>query len=360
MGSSKKSAPPPPDPAIGQAAMLQGQLGREQLDFAKEQFAAGEVRQNAYDALTNRVADSALASQAKAEQWAEEDRKSGQGSLKYLDGIADKATADGEEFSNLFGKMAAEQTGFGAEELGRYREKFRPVQDRIVSDAMGWDSADRLASESGKAKADVLGNAAQMREASARQMASMGVDPRSGRFAGVDRATGLQTALAAAGAQNISRDKVMEQAQTLRGQAGQLGQQVLANGQQANQMGMAATNAAQTARQSGQQIAMQAKAGGLNAGNAGLASAGLGLSAGGAATGAGGAANANFYANNGIMSGGFAGAQAGIGGQAATLNGQYGNQLNAWSAQQQASASKAGGIGSLLGTAIGTGGALFL
>lgn len=347
MGSSSKSSPvPAPDPRIAE-------MSTDYLNFAKDQFAAGEKRQDSYDLLTGRVADAALASQAKADTWAQEDRNVGRATQGYLDGIAQHATANGEMYEKTFGQIAADQSTFGKEEVGRYKEKFRPVQDKIVSDAMGWDSADRLASESGKAKADVLGNAAQQREASARQMASMGVDPRSGRFAGVERAGGINTALAAAGAQNISRDKVLEQAQTLRGQAGQLGQQVLSNGQQANELSMRAVGAGQASRQAGQQLAMQAKAGGISAGNAGLASAGLGLSAGGAATGAGSAGNANFYANQGIMNAGFTGASG-------ALNNLYGNQLNAWSAQQQASASKAGGIGSLLGTAIGTGGALFL
>lgn len=355
MGSSTRIEAPKPDPAIAQAAAQQGALGREQLDFAKQQFAAGEKRQDSYDILAGKVADSALASQEKAEQWAQQDRDMGRATQGYLDGVANAATTSGEMYENTFAKIAQEQSTFGKEEMGRYKEKFRPVQDRIVSDAMGWDSAERLASESGKAKADVLGNAAQMREASARQMASMGVDPRSGRFAGVDRAGGLNTALAAAGAQNLSRDNVLSQAQTLRGQAGQLGQQVLANGQQANSLSMAAVTAGQAARQSGQQLAMQAKAGGLNAGNAGLASAGLGLSAGGAATGAAGSANANFYANNGIMNGGFAGAQSGLGGMASTLGGLYGNQMNAWQAQQQAAAQKSSGIGSMVGTIAGAG-----
>lgn len=63
--------------------------------------------------------------------------------------------------------------------------------------------------------------------------------------------------------------------------------------------------------------------------------------------------HAQAVSNNNIMTQGYQTRMQGLGSQASILNQQYGNQLNAWSAQQQASASNSsgmmGGIGSMVG-----------
>jgi hypothetical protein len=60
-------------------------------------------------------------------------------------------------------------------------------------------------------------------------------------------------------------------------------------------------------------------------------------------------ANAQYLASTDIMGTGFKGAMAGYGGEASTLNTQYGNQIEAWKAEQAAAAQNAAGIGSFLG-----------
>lgn len=383
------SAPkaPAPDPAIGQAAMQNVELGKQWLDFNREQFDKGELRQDDYDALIKEVVGSQIANQDlsnkwaiedraiqtglrdKYEGWANEDRALGRQTASYADGLASHATALGEQYEQMYGQAAQMQGQFGKEEMDRYRTLFRPVQDKLVNDAMTWDSAERLESEAAKAKGDVVANAAQQRAASQRSMASMGVDPRSGRFAGVERATDLATALGAAGAQNATRDNVRAQGIQLRGEAGQLGQQVLGNGQQANQISLAATGAAQNARVVGQNTAMQAKNLGLAAAGVGNTSAGLsvgqqgagytgiqvGNSSGSGAVANYGAGQNNFYTNGGVMGQGFSGAIGANGSAAGILNNQYGNQLNAWAAGQQASGQASAGWGSMIGTIAGAG-----
>lgn len=392
----KKSTPAPtPDPLIGQAAQGNVELGRESLAFARQQYEEGKIRQDQYDAVANQVAQSALNSQNKAEAWAQEDRtvqsglrdkyegyadedRATQAALRdkytawsdqdrqlgrttqaWADSISDDLRKNSEMYERQYADGAAFQSNFGKEEMDRYKSTFRPVQDRLANDAMTWDSAERLDSEAAKAKSDVVTNADQQRAANERSMASMGVNPNSGRFAGISRATDTLTALGAAGAQNTARDNARSQGIQLRGQAAQLGQQVLANGQQANQMSMAAVEAGRNARLSGTAAAMQAKNLGLAAAGVGNTSAGLsvgtqasgnaglgaaqqgagytgissGLASGGAALGAYGSANAGWNANNGIMQGGFSMGMQGNTSGAGIANNLYGNQLNAWNAQ---------------------------
>lgn len=379
----KDAAPAPaPDPLIGQAAANNVELGREQLDFMRQQYADGRIRQADLDALTKQVAESALNSQARSDQWSIEDREVStrlrdkyeawaDADRKYGQEVAGKTTetADiaeqlGEKYERNYLNEAQRQGKFGAEEVDRYRTTFRPVQDRMVSDAMSWDSAGRLESEAGKAKADVVSSAQQQRDATSRSMMSMGVNPNSGRFAAMSNAVDTMTALGAAGAQNAARDGIRLQAQQLRGNAAQLGNQVLSNGQQANQLSMAATGAAHNARVVGQNTAMQARNLGLAATGVGNTSAGLsvgnqgagyqgigtGLQAGNAAVGANQAGTAGWMGNNAMMQGGFSGAINANASGAGIANAAYGNQLNAWGQQQQANAAGMGAIGQMVGT----------
>lgn len=176
----KKSKAPAPDPQVGEAAKMQAIIAGEWLNFSKEQFEIGNERQKGIDALTTKVTEQQLATQDRANQWAQQDRD-------------------------------------------RYKTVFQPMEDRYVQDANNWDSQDRQAQMAAEAGADVLSSAAQQRAASNRSMAAMGVSPTSGRFAGVDRAGELQTGLAAAGAKNTARNQVRSQGMAMRADALNIG-----------------------------------------------------------------------------------------------------------------------------------------
>lgn len=375
--------PPPPDPAIAEAAKANVQLGQDALDFSKKQYDDSKVRQAATDALTQKVADSALNSQDLANKWAEEDRatqagyrtkydgwadadrKTGQDTLGKDQQLAADALASGKAYEAKFAELADRQNTLGASQVARYGQNFAPVEDKVASDAMNWDSADRQAQMAGEAKADALTAGQQAQDASTRAMASMGVNPNSGRFAATNTANSTAVALAAAGAQNAARTNVRTQGVQLRQQAAQLGQQVLGSGQQANSLGLQATGAGQTAYTTGLSTAMQAQNQGLAAagvGNttatlglgqqgAGYAGLGTGLAAGGAATGADAAANNYNLGSSGAMMNGFTTAGGLTASGAGIMNNLYGNQLNAWGIQNRAdsanSSSKMQGIGTL-------------
>lgn len=370
MGKSSSSAPAPaPDPMVGQAAASNVELGKDWLQFSKDQFAAGNIRQDEYDALVKQVVDSQLTSQTKADQWAQQDRDQGQAGKAQFDKLAAEAAANGIKYegqlnglASQFGSKATEQFDRAKMQQGRYDSTFAPIEDRIASDAMSWDSAERMDSEAAKAKADVATAAAQQQQAAQRNMAAMGVNPNSGRFAGVTASNALNTALGEAGAQNLSRDNVRAQGLQLRGQAVGVGQQVLNNANTATSMGLTAqqaqqnaTTAANAAATSGLAQSSQLAATGLGAAGVGYQGLGTGITAGNSAVGNGAQANQNFYANNNTMSQGFSGAIGANSSAGGMLNSQYGTQVQAYNAQQAASGQAAAGNGAAIGTVVGAG-----
>lgn len=262
---------PDPDPNIGRAALKNAELGEEWLAFAEEQFDYANERQTKLDEMTERVTEQQLATQDRANEWAAEDRE-------------------------------------------RWEETFKPLQDEYIDKAANWDSEARQGEMAAEAKADVMSNAAAQRGASERNMASMGVDPRSGRYAAVDKAGEVNTALAAAGAQNNARQQVRKEGMSL----------------QADALNIGAGLPSQAA--SGASL-------GLNAGNSALAGQ----------TGA----NSMALNNTSIMSQGFQGAMSGNSSMAGILNSQYGNEVNAWSAQKQAEGQSAAALGQAAGSAAG-------
>jgi len=268
----KDAAPAPsPDPAIGQAAIRNIELGEDFLDFSKEQFKVSTERQKEQDKIAKQVTDQQLAASKQSQEWATEDRK-------------------------------------------RYEDVFKPLQDKFIDDAKNWDSADRQSERAAEAKADVMNNASLARQAGERNMASMGVSPTSGRFAGVSRAGEMATGLAAAGAENTARNTVRKEGVAMRGEAINLGSGL-----------------------------------GVNP----ATSLGLSSSTGSAAFGTTAGNNAQAAGLGGIVGQGYQGAMGGNSSAAGILNQQYGNQLQAWQAQtqadSQASSSLWGGLGSVAG-----------
>lgn len=269
----KKSKAPAADPQIGQAALAQAQIASDWLDFSKDQFAISNERQEGIDALTKQVTEAQLASQTQANQWAADDRS-------------------------------------------RYETVYQPLEDKYVDTATNWDSAEREASQAGEARADVQNASDLQRQTSNRQMAAMGVNPNSGRFAATQRSGETATALASAGAAN---------------------------------------NARNTVRQQG--IAMQADAINMGKGlpSQAASASSLGLTAGNSAVGNTLSGNAAYTNSLGIMNSGYSGASNAYGQSANTLTNLYNSQLNAYNSQQQASANSSSSLWSGLGTAAGMG-----
>jgi hypothetical protein len=268
MGS--KGSAPSPDPAIGQAALMQARLGQEFLDFSKQQYAVSNARNDKLDALSQEVTRQQLDASKTAQTWATEDRE-------------------------------------------RYKSVFQPLQDEFVAEAQKYGSQEYQDQAASKARADVINSAASQAAQRGRAMASMGISPASGRYAGIERGADVQVALGAAGAEN---------------------------------------NARQLARDKG--LALKADA--INLGNglpsSAAGSLGLGVSAGGAAVNTATVPISAYNQSNANLQAGYGTAMNGYAGQAAGMTSLYNAQLSAYNAQQQAGAGLFSGLGSIAGAAI--------
>lgn len=262
---------PAPDPAIGQAALKQVELGEDWLEFAEEQYAVANERQKTTDDIANQVTQQQLSAAKQAQQWSEEDR-------------------------------------------ARYEDIYQPVEDAYVAEASNYDTQERQDNAAAEAKADVINNYTQQQEANKRSMAAMGVNPNSGRFNATTNADATNLALSAAGAENTARQNVRDKGLALKADVANMGK------------GYASTASSNSA---------------------------LATSTGSTALNTNMAANQQSMNNANIVSSGYQGAMSGYNSQASILNTQYQNQMNAWSAQNQANSNSTAGLYSGLGTFAG-------
>ncbi len=266
MGKGSSSAPDP-DPNIGRAALMQAETGEKWLSFAKDAFSVSQDRQKELDALTKQVTTQQLGIATDQANWSRADRE-------------------------------------------RYETKFKPIEDQFVAEASNYATPERQAEAAAEARADVQTAAANARATNERQASSMGINPASGRFAGIQATTDMNATLAEASAANMARSTVRDKGLALKADVANLGRGLPA----------------------------QAAAG-----------AGSSVAASGTALSGNQATNAQALAAPGIVSQGYSGAMQGYAGMGSTLNQQYGLQLDAWKAEQQMKAQSASGIGSFLG-----------
>lgn len=155
-----KSSTPAPDygplaQASKEAAEVQAALGREQLDFARQQYdeSAPILRQIAQGQIDSQDAQMEMAKEAYDYQ----------------------------------------------------QEVFRPLERSIVADAQNFNTAEYREQLASQAAADAGLAFAQTKKANQRAMASMGVNPNSGRFQGLASQSNLGLAAQRAGAMNATR-----------------------------------------------------------------------------------------------------------------------------------------------------------
>ncbi|RUQ89071.1 tail fiber domain-containing protein, partial [Brucella abortus] len=200
MGKSSQSAPDP-DPNIGKAALKQAETGEEWLAFAKDAFAISQERQKELDALTKRVTEQQLGIADQQAAWAKSDRE-------------------------------------------RYENVFKPIEDDFIKEATNYATEERQSEAAAEASADVRAAQASAEEQSLRQAASMGINPTSGRYAGIDRATDMAYALADAGGRNNARQMVRDKGLALKADVTNLGRGLPAQSAQAQALGLGASSGA--------------------------------------------------------------------------------------------------------------------
>ena len=260
---------PGPDPGIGRAANANADVARESLAFDKQKYAESQPRQAAIDALGQKVVASQLKSQ-------------------------DQASALADDYANYM------------------KGTFRPVEGAIVKDAMT-DDVSRQEQAASEAGAGVATQFEAGRANTARTMASMGINPNSGKWASINQGSADQQAAVQADAMNKARVVTRGIDWSKKLDAASLGRNLPSN--QATSAGLA-----------------------LTAGNSAVNNAGAGA--------------ANARADTGVMNQGFGTAISGNNSAGNLYLGQYDAKMKEYGAQQAANASYTQGMGQLVGAGI--------
>ncbi len=195
------SKPPKPDPLIGQAAMSNAALAKEQTALGREQLAWEKDRAEKQDPLIAKIAQQQIDS-------------------------ADKNAARADEQWNI------------------YKDLFQPVEAQMVKDATEFDSPERQARMSAEAGADVTKSYQGALESNQRNMERMGVNPNSRKFQTLNTAGILSQAKDTAGAMNTARNNVVTQGLALRQGAAQFGRNMPNTGLAADSVALNAGNSA--------------------------------------------------------------------------------------------------------------------
>lgn len=260
-----------PDPNIGKAAMMQAQLGQQYLTMAQRQYDTQMARQQQQDQIANSVTAQQLEASRETQQWARQDRQ-------------------------------------------RYKSVFEPLQDEYLDDLDTFRSSAYQNMQADRAAATVRSAGEQAKGTAMRQLAARGVTPSSGQAMALERKADTQTALAAAGAENQSRDQ----------------SRALAAGAQANAINLGSGAAVNPAT-----------------------SMGLSQSLGSSAIGVTAANNQQAAGAFSTLGSGYTTAMQGYQAQAQALNADKNSSIQAWSAEQQAQAQSSAGFGNMIGTVAG-------
>lgn len=195
------SKPPKPDPLIGQAAMSNAALAKEQAALGREQLAWEKDRAEKQDPLIAKIAQQQIDS-------------------------ADKNSARADEQWNI------------------YKDLFQPVEAQMVKDANEFDSPERQARMAAEAGADVTKSYQGALDSNQRNMERMGVNPNSGKFQTINAAGLLSQAKDTAGAMNTARNNTVTQGMALRTGVAQFGRNMPNTGIAADSLALNGGNSA--------------------------------------------------------------------------------------------------------------------
>lgn len=173
MGWAGGSAPKP-DPAVGQAALMQAQLAKDSFDFYKTTF--------------------------------END----------LRPMMQKDLALREDLQTRGLAIMEKQQGIADEQWNLYKDTYQPVEQKAAQEAMDYDSDSNVNRRMGIASANVTQQFSNAQQQNARSLARYGVNPNSSVFARENAKLMSNQALAAAGAQTGAAFDTQDRAIALR------------------------------------------------------------------------------------------------------------------------------------------------
>jgi hypothetical protein len=109
------------------------------------------------------------------------------------------------------GQAALMNAQIGQDVWNNYKETYLPKEQQWADDSFNYDTPERREKEAGLAQADVQKAVSNQRGQSERNLASMGVDPTSGKFADANAKGDIAAAVQEAGAANTARRNVEQQ-----------------------------------------------------------------------------------------------------------------------------------------------------
>lgn len=192
---------PAPDPNIGIAAANNAALGKEQLEWVKQIY--GETAPQREEATKIAL---------------------------------DQARTQVE--------TAKKQNDMADETYAYTKETFRPLEQKIAADALGYDTAERRDAEAAQAQADIGSAGDATRATLAREVASRGGDVNSGNFTASLANFGVREAAAKAGAGNTARKNVEAVGAAKVADAAALGRGIASTNATQTQLGLQAGNSA--------------------------------------------------------------------------------------------------------------------
>lgn len=122
--------------------------------------------------------------------------------------------------------LANQGTGLAGNALNQYENTFAPLQSQYAANAQSYASAPRMAEEMGAAESRAMQAGQQAQANSERQLQSYGVDPSSGRYQDLIRASNTADAASAAAAGEVARRNVEQTGNQRQLNAVEIGQQL--------------------------------------------------------------------------------------------------------------------------------------
>jgi hypothetical protein len=115
------------------------------------------------------------------------------------------------------------ESAAGVAERERYNRVFQPIEDQLIAESRDFATPGRMDLEAGRAQADVAQAFDAQRRAALANLESFGIDPSTARAGALDRAARTAQAAASAGAANNARLQTEATGRALRGEAINIG-----------------------------------------------------------------------------------------------------------------------------------------
>lgn len=198
-----------------EAARINAELGREQM---AQQGKYAERAANLGDKYAQMATDQA----AYGKQQYEDLKPYLQKYMEEQLGFQTAAT-ENQKIQNQAAALSRQQA---EETYNRYKSTFVPREDQFTKEAFEYGSQARQDQDAAAARGDVAGAFQAQRDASTRQLASYGIDPSQGAYAGRMQALDISKAASEAAAGTMARRQTEMQGKQLEAAALEIGQKL--------------------------------------------------------------------------------------------------------------------------------------